>query len=90
MNIKLEGSMTAGFELEVERDGSKREYLVQRHAGGWTISEPRDGFSRRHLCGGTALAWKVIGMAVQYGVLAVANDLIKVRREEELARGDRT
>lgn len=93
MNLKLEGDTSTGFELEVESNGTSREFLVQAHGGEWTISDPREAFARTSLCRGTALAWTVVARAVEHGILAVTNDLIRVRREEEQAarqQGDRT
>ena len=86
MNIKIEGNTTTGFELEIESNGSKREYLVQQNGGEWTISDPRDAFSRRHLCRGVALPWTVIERAVQLGMMAVQTDLIRIKENERLER----
>jgi hypothetical protein len=86
MNIKIEGNTSTGFELEVESNGSKREYLVRQDGGEWTISEPQEAFSRRHLCRGNTLDWNVVGKAVQHGILAMQNDLLRIRQAEKLER----
>lgn len=88
MNIKIEGNTTAGFELEVESNGTRREFLVQASGGSWTISDPRQAFARTFLAASHALAWTAVARAVEHGMLAVTNDLARIRREEELARQD--
>ena len=86
MNIKIDGNTSTGFELEVESNGTKREFLVQAHGGSWTISDPREVFARTFLAASHAMTWTVVVRAVEHGMLAVTNDLARIRREEELAR----
>ena len=82
MNFKIEGSDLL-FEIEVEKNGFKREAIVKMDGGQWSIN--RGPYERTWLAQGRTLFWKVVEKALMTLMLDVDNDAIAARRK---ASGD--